>query len=190
MKTIIGFISLFLISSPVFSQDNKYPIRKLCIEPAIGLRLSSAFGLIDIQVSGLLQYQLKRSFSLASHTAVSFDINSFKAFKNVQVKRSITTFQKFGVGASLYTKWSSHTFFLMAGGKYFTYSASIDNPKLEDVTPTQFSTFAFDKGLLYNVKLGRGDSFFSGRIYAPLFDGKWVALENTSLEFGAGFKLR
>ncbi len=190
MKITTSFVILFFLSIAGFSQSNKYPIRKLSIEPAIGLRLSSAMGLIDIQVSGLVQYQLNKRFSLASHTAVSFDINSFKAFKNINVKNSMTTFQKFGIGTSLYTKRSSHTFFLMAGGKYFTYSASIDNPKLEDNVKTRISTFAFDKGLLYNLKLGRGNSYFSSRIYAPVFDRKWLILENTSLEFGAGFKIK
>jgi hypothetical protein len=190
MKTAASIFALFLLSFAGFSQDNKYPLRKLSIEPAIGLRLSAAFGLIDVQFSGLVQYQLNKRFSLASHTAISFDVNSFKAFKNINPKYSITTFQKFGIGTSVYTKHSSHTLFLMAGGKYFAYSASIDNPKLEDNVKSRFSTIAFDKGLLYNLKIGRGNPYFSGRIYAPVFDGKWIMLENTSLEFGAGFRLK
>jgi len=78
----------------------------------------------------------------------------------------------------------------MVGAKYFTYSASIDNPKLEDNINSRFTTLAFDKGLLYNLKIGRGNTYFSSRIYAPVFDEKWLMLENTTLEFGAGFKLK
>lgn len=190
MKENALIFAFFSVSFSGIAQTESYPFCKLSIEPAIGLRFSSAFGLVDFQFSGLVQYQIYERFSLASHTAISFDINSFKAFKNINVTRSITAFQKFGAGTSLYTKHSSHTFFLMAGAKFFTYSASIDNPKLEDNVKSQFNTIAFDKGLLYNLKIGRGNSYFSGRIYAPVFDGKWVALENASLELGAGFKIK
>lgn len=190
MKQYFMALVCMLISIEGFSQKKDYPIRKLSIEPALGSRLSSVFGLVDVQVSGLAQYQLNRRFHLASHTAVSFDLNCFEAFKNINVKYSITTFQKFGVGTSLYTKRSSHTLFLMAGGKHFTYSASMDNPKLEDNVNTKFATMAFDKGLLYNLKIGVGKIYFSGRIYAPVFDGKWMIIENTSLEFGVGFQIK
>ena len=190
MKKNALIFALIVVGFSGFAQTESYPFRKLCIEPAIGIRLSSAFGLLDFQFSGLVQYQIHERFSLASHTAVSFDINSFKAFKNINVARSITAFQRFGVGTSLYTKHSAHTFFLVVGGKYFTYSANIDNPKLEDNVKSQFNTIALDKGLLYNLKIGRENSYFSGRIYAPVFDGKWVALENASLELGTGFKLK
>jgi hypothetical protein len=190
MKKILLIISLLSISFWGISQTDRYPSRKLSIEPALGLRLSAAFGLVDIQLSSLVQYQLNRTFSVASHTAFSFDINSFKAFKNIDVNRSMTVFQKIGIGTSVYTKRSSHTFFLMAGGKYFTYSATMDNSRLEDNVKTRFNTLTFDKGLLYNLKIGRNNSYFSGRIYVPVFDGKWILVENTALELGAGFKLK
>ncbi len=168
----------------------KYPSRKLSIEPAIGLRLSSAFGLVDFQLSGLVQYQVNKRISLASHSAFSFDINSFAAFKNIKVKKSMTNFQRFGIGTSFYSNKGSHTFFFMAGVKDFKYSASINNPLLEDNVNSQFKTVAFDKGMLYNIKVGRGNPYFSGRVYAPVFDGKWIAIENASLELGAGFKIK
>jgi hypothetical protein len=184
---IFGFIVLYYSG---LSQTDKYPFRKLSIEPAIGLRLSSAFGLVDIQVSALVQYNLRKRLNLVSHSAVSFDINSFKAFKNIKVNHSITKFQKFGIGTSAFTKNTSHTLFLMMGFKDFYYSASIDNPKLEDNVSTKFNTFSLDKGIMYNLKIGKNDRYFSGRIYLPVFDGKWNAIENTSFEFGAGFKMK
>ncbi len=78
----------------------------------------------------------------------------------------------------------------MGGGKYFAYSGRVNNPKIEDSGQTKFNTFAFDKGLMYNLKVGRGTHYFSGRIYAPVFDGKWIAIENTAVELGAGFNLK
>ncbi len=190
MKLQITLFLIFVFCISLFGQEENYPKRKFTIEPAIGLRLSSAFGLIDVQAAGLIQYRLNNRFCLASHTAFSFDVNNFKAFKNIDTKYSITTFQKFGIGTTIYAKHSSHTLFVLAGGKYFTYAATIENPKLEDNVNTKFSTFAFDKGLMYNLKIGRGDAYFSSRIYAPIFDGKWVFIENASLEMGAGFQIK
>jgi hypothetical protein len=190
MKTTVKILFLLALNIKAMAQTDAYPTRKWTLEPAIGMRLSAAFGLVDIQVSCLSQYAINRRLSVASHTAFSFDLNTFKAFKNIDPKYSFTTFQKFGIGTALYTKRTSHSFFLLAGGKYFTYSGSIKNPKLEDRVQSKFNTFSFDKGLMYNLKIGRGSSYFSGRIYAPVFDGKWIALENAAAELGAGFHLK
>lgn len=184
---ILGLISLYF---NCLAQSEKFSFKKLSIEPAIGLRLSSAFGLVDVQVSGLVQYHLNKRFSLASHTAFSFDLNSFKAFKNINPKYSFTAFQKVGIGTSVFTKNSEHAMFLMTGAKYFAYSANIKNTALEDQKQTKFQTLAMDNGLLYNLKIGKNSPYFSGRVYVPVFDGKWNAVENAALEFGAGFKLR
>lgn len=186
-KYLIAFI---LLNIKCLAQDTRCQFRKFSIEPAIGLRLSSAFGLVDLQISGLAQWHLNKRFSLASHTAFSFDFNTFKAFKNINPKYSFTTFQKVGIGTSVFTKYSEHAFFLMGGAKYFTYSAKVNNPKLEDNKQTKFNTLAVDRGIIYNLKIGRNSPYFSGRVYLPVFDGKWNAVENTSFEFGAGFKLR
>lgn len=190
MKTALKILFLLALPLKMTAQTDPYPTRKWTLEPAIGMRLSAAFGLVDIQVSCLAQYTINRRLSLASHTAFSFDLNTFKAFKDIDPKYSFTTFQKFGIGTALYTKRASHSFFLMAGGKYFAYSGSIKNPKLEDKVQTKFNTFSFDKGLMYNLKIGRRSPYFSGRIYAPVFDGKWIAIENTAVELGAGFRLK
>jgi hypothetical protein len=191
MKILINICCFLAFAIQVTAQSDFYPTRKLTLEPAIGVRLASAFGLVDIQVSCLAQYNVNRHLSLASHTALSFDLNTFKAFKNNDQKYSVTTFQKFGVGTTLYTKRTAHAFFLMGGGKYFAYSGSVNNPKLEgEKVQTKFNTFAFDKGLLYNLKVGRASRYFSGRIYAPVFDGKWKMIENTAIELGAGFQLK
>ncbi len=185
---IIAFLCAF--GSAAMAQTDAFPSAKWRIEPAIGMRLSAAFGLVDIQVSGLVQYHLSRHISLASHTAFSFDLNTLKVFKNVDPKYSVTTFQKFGIGTSVYTKKTAHTLFLLGGGKYFAYSGSVKNPALEGSDPTKFNTFAFDKGLMYNLKVGRGRCCFSGRIYTPVFDGRWIAIEHTTVELGAGFRLK
>lgn len=190
MKSITTLLFLLAVNALVIAQTNSYPFRKLSVEPAIGMRLSAAFGLVDIQLSGLVQYNLNKHISLASHTAFSFDLNTFNAFKNIDQKYSVTTFQKFGIGATAYTKKTAHTVFLMGGAKYFAYSGSVDNPNIQDNGQTKFTTFAFDKGLMYNLKIGRGKRYFSGRVYAPVFDGKWIAIENTAIEVGLGFLLK
>jgi hypothetical protein len=190
MKKIIQILFLLAFITPAMAQKSPYPTRKWALEPAVGTRLSTAFGLVDIQVSGLTQFTISKRLSVASHTAFSFDLNRFEAFKNIDPKYSITVFQKFGIGTALYTKRTSHALFLMAGGKYFTYSGSINNPKLEDNVQSKFDTFSFDKGLMYNLKIGRGNPYFSGRIYAPVFDGKWIAIENAAVELGVGFQLK
>ncbi len=190
LTKIFIFFLIFSVSRTLMAQKETYPLRKLSIEPAIGMRLSAAFGLVDIQISGLVQYNVTRHISLASHTAFSYDLNTFKAFKNIDKKYSITAFQKFGIGTTVYTKKTAHTLFLMGGGKYFMYAGSIKNPKLEDNVQSKFNTFSFDKGLMYNLKVGRKTHYFSGRIYAPVFDGKWVAIENATVEMGAGFRLK
>ncbi len=190
MRRFIIIAFFYAFGDPLMAQSDAFPLAKWRIEPAIGIRFSAAFGLVDIQLSGLVQYQIKRNISLASHTAVSFDLNRFEAFKNIDPKYSVTTFQKFGVGASTYTKKTAHTLFFLYGGKYFTYSGSVKNPALEGGASTKFNTFAFDRGLMYNLKIGRDKHCFSGRIYAPVFDGKWVAIENAAIELGAGFRLK
>lgn len=190
MKITIKILFLLAMNIKAAAQTDTYPVRKWTLEPAIGMRISAAFGLVDIQVSCLTQYNISKRLSLASHTAFSFDLNTFKAFKNIDQKYSVTTFQKLGIGTSVYTKKTAHSLFLMGGGKYFTYSGSIKNPKLEDNIQSKFKTFSFDKGLMYNLKIGRANHYFSGRIYAPVFDGKWVAIENAAVELGAGFQLK
>ena len=190
MKTSLKILFFLVISINALAQTDSYPIRKWTLEPAVGMRISAAFGLVDIQVSCLTQYNISKRLTLASHTAFSFDLNTFKAFKNIDQKYSVTTFQKLGIGTSVYTKKTAHSLFLMGGGKYFTYSGSIKNPKLEDNVQSKFKTFSFDKGLMYNLKIGRANHYFSGRIYAPVFDGKWVAIENAAVELGAGFQLK
>jgi hypothetical protein len=190
MKKNLIIISFIFLNIKCLAQENKRLFNKLSIEPAIGLRLSSAFGLVDVQLSGLVQYHVNKRFSLASHNAFSFDLHTFKAFKNINPKYSFTAFQKFGIGMSAFAKHSEHTFFMMAGAKFFTYSANINNSKLEDNKQTKFHTIALDRGVLYNLKIGRKSPYFSGRIYLPFFDGKWNAIENSAFEFGAGFKLK
>ncbi len=190
MRKIILITSFICLCLFGWAQNEPHPLRRLCIEPAIGLRLGAAFGPLDVQASVLVQQQLNRRFSLVSHTAVSFDINNYQAFQNINVKRSVTSFQKVGIGASVHNNRSSHALFLIAGGKHFSYSASVDNPSLEDTVKTNFNTFAWDSGLLYNLKIGRRNTYFSGRIYAPIFDGKWNLLENASTELGFGVKIK
>ncbi|NJN34477.1 MAG: hypothetical protein HC817_09715 [Saprospiraceae bacterium] len=93
--------------------------------------------------------------------------------------------------ARLFTqKKTAHTLFLMGGGKYFMYLGRVNNPQIQDALQTKFNTFSFDKGLMYNLKIGRGNHYFSGRIYTPVFDGKWIAIENATVELGAGFQLK
>ncbi|NJN34478.1 MAG: hypothetical protein HC817_09720 [Saprospiraceae bacterium] len=72
MKTALKVLFLLVINNAVLAQADTYPFRKFSIEPAIGMRVSAAFGLVDIQISGLVQYNITKHLSLASHTTFSF----------------------------------------------------------------------------------------------------------------------
>jgi hypothetical protein len=204
MKTIHNISICFLILSlPVSAAQNdsagrvkiKYPVRRLTIEPAIGINPMPSS---DLLISNLVQWNVKKRLSLLAHTYYSFndaflgDVNYIKTNYNYSIS------QKFGIGTSLYLKNSSHTFSILAGIKYDAFKETLENPEFKKVSAS-LSSLSPDVGLMYSLKIGKKKYFFSYRMYIPLYpypfessdiltiDGNMASI---SLEFGFGIRLK
>jgi hypothetical protein len=204
MKTLLYISTSFLIlslSATAAQNDStgrvkiKYPVRRLTIEPAVGINpMPSA----DLLISNLVQWNLKKRLSLVAHTYYSFndaflgDVNYIKTNYNYSIS------QKFGIGTSLYLKNSSHTFSLLAGIKYDAFKETLENPEFEKVSAS-LSSFGPDVGLMYSLKIGKKKYFFSYRMYIPLYPYPFESsdilaidgnIASISLEFGFGIRLK
>ena len=201
MKTIIylsiffSFLNLFASAQNVDSEiaRNGNPVRRITIEPAIGLEPMS-----DLIFSTLVQFNLKKRLSIVSYTSYSFNNAMQRDFNYIKTNYNYTLSQKFGVGTSLYTKHSSHTFSLMAGVRYDTYKETLENPDFEEVSAS-VSSVSPDLGLLYNLKIGKKKYFFSYRMYIPMYPYPLISSDiwslsdnmvNLSFEFGLGIRLK
>lgn len=201
MKSIINLsIAFLLLTLTVSAQTDSsagikenYPLRRLTIEPAIGME-----PMADLIISNLVQLNLKKRINFISYTSYAFnnalqgDINYIKTDYNYSLS------QKFGVGTSFYAKHSSHTFSLIAGVRYDAYKETLDNPDFEKFSASE-SSLSPDAGLLYNLKVGKKKHFFSYRMYIPLYPYPFKTLDiwslsdnmaNLSFEFGVGIRLK
>jgi hypothetical protein len=172
-----------------------YPVRKLTIEPGVGIHTN--FG-TDFLITNLVQWNPYKRLSVASHS--SFNINNItqRDFNNVKTDYNYSINQKFEAGTTLYCKKSSHTFFLMVGIKYTAYQETLDNPNFNKVSAS-ISSLSPDYGLMYSMKRGWKKYFFTYRMYLPLYpwplkstdinysDGN---MNNIALEFGVGIKIK
>jgi hypothetical protein len=203
MKTIIFLtISFLLLNHSASAQlnssdegDYKYPVRILTIEPAIGMETSQMFDLI---LSNLVQWNIKKRLGIVSYTSYSYNNAMDRDFNFIKTNYNYSLSQKFGIGTSLYTKHSSHTFSFMAGIRYDAYKETLENPDFEEVSAS-VSSVSPDVGLLYNIKVGKKKYFFSYRMYIPLYPYPFQSsdilstdgnIANLSLEFGLGIMLR
>lgn len=201
IKCVFFLISLFTCTL-VFAQkdisvvtNNHSPVRQLTIEPGIGIHTN--FG-TDLLLTNLIQWNPKKRLSLASHT--SFNINNItqRNFNGIKTDYNFSINQKFGVGTTLYTKKSSHSFLLMVGAKYTTYKETIDDERFNKVSAA-INAFSPDYGLMYSLKKGWKKCFFTYRMYVPLypfptkgFDAFYLDgnMNNIALEFGIGIKIK
>lgn len=170
-------------------------VRLLTIEPGIGIHTN--FG-VDILLSNLVQWNPYKRLSFASYS--SFNVNNItqRNFNHIRTNYNYSINQKIGVGASLYSKRTSHTFLLMAGAKYTSYKETLDSDDFEK-TGVAIDALSPDYGLMYSLKWGRKKYFFTVRTYLPLYpwptkgsnplylDGN---MNNISLELGVGVKIR
>jgi len=201
MKTIVYlsiFFSFLTLSASAQNIDSEIarksiPVRRITIEPAIGLEPMS-----DLIISNLVQLNIKKRLSIVSYTSYSYNNAMQRDFSYIKTNYNYTLSQKFGVGTSLYTKHSSHTFSLMSGIRYDAYKETLENPDFEKVSAS-VSSLSPDLGLLYNLKIGRKKYFFSYRMYIPLYPYPIISsdiwslndnLVNLSLEFGLGIRLK
>ena len=201
MKTIVYisiFFSFLTLSGSAQNVDsekarNSIPLRKITIEPAIGLEPMS-----DLIISNLVQLNIRKRLSIVSYTSYSYNNAMQRDFNYIKTNYNYTLSQKFGLGTSLYTKHSSNTFSLMAGIRYDAFKETLENPDFEKVSAS-VSSFSPDLGLLYNLKIGKKKYFFSYRMFIPLYPYPLISsdiwslndnMANLSLEFGLGIRLK
>ncbi|MEO6136871.1 MAG: hypothetical protein ABIP35_17080 [Ginsengibacter sp.] len=204
MKLIkyITFFLLVLNSMSVFAQaefvpksGKNFPMRLLTIEPGIGL---NPMPISDLVVSNVLQWNISKRFSAISYTSYAYNNVFLRKFNFITTDYNYSLNQKFGVGVSIYSKHSMHTFSLLAGIKYDSYQETLDNPDIEKVSMS-VKSLSPDAGLMYNLKKGRKKYFFSFRMYIPLYpypianSSEWSLdgnMANVTLEFGVGIRLK
>jgi len=192
-----------LVSTQVFAQKvletttSKHTpvIRQLTIEPGIGIHTN--FG-VDLLLTNLIQWNPYKRLSVASHS--SFNVNNItqRNFNHIKTNYNYSINQKFGVGTSLYSKRSAHTFLLMVGAKYTRFKETLDSDDFEK-TDVALDALSPDYGLMYSLKRGWKKYFFTVRTYLPLYpwptkgsntlylDGN---MNNISLELGIGMQIR
>ena len=171
-----------------------YPVRKLTIEPAIGINL---WPMSDMLISNLVQWNLNKRLSILSFSSISFNNAFLREFNYIKTNYNYSVSQKFGIGFSLYTENTSHVFSLLAGIKYDAFKETLENPDFDNVSAS-VNSVSPDFGLLYNLKVGRRNFFYNFRTYIPLYPYPskgldiWAIqgnLANLSLEFGVGICL-
>lgn len=175
--------------------NNTSLVRKVTIEPAIGL---NPYPTSDLVFSNLVQWNVKKHLSLVSHTSYAYNNVFLRVNNYVNTDYNYSLSQKFGVGTSLYSKRSSHTFSFIAGIKYDSFKETLKNPEFEQVSAGE-SFISPDAGLMYSLKVGRNKYFFSFRTYIPLYPYPLKSsdvysmdsnMANLSLEFGFGIRLK
>jgi hypothetical protein len=170
-------------------QDDRIPLSRLTIEPAIGTRLLSLIGDRDIRVANLLQFNYTKKLSFIAHTGFSSDF-SRNWVPDVKQNYSFTLTQKFGLGTSFNTRRATNAFFILGGLSYQSYSGTLNNSRLPENTTTKINSIYPDYGVMYNLKSGRKKYYLSSRLYLPLTDGLYGIIENANVEFGIGFRLK
>ena len=202
MKNLIYIsISFLLLTISASAQndstviaDNSFPLPILTIEPAIGMEASD---MGDFIVSNLIQWNIKKRFSIVSYTSYSYN-TLLRDFNFIKTDYNYSLSQKFGIGTSLYTKHSSHTFSFLAGIRYVAFKETLQNPDFETVS-VSVSSLDPDVGLMYNLKIGKKKYFFSFRTYIPLYPYPFKSTDvwtldgnmaNLSFEFGLGIRLK
>lgn len=196
-------LSTLLVSAKGFAQKvpatiTKKPapvVRLLTIEPGVGVHTN--FG-VDLLFTNLIQWNPYKRVSVASHS--SFNVNNInkRNFNHIKTNYNYSVNQKFGVGTSLYSKKSTHTFLLMVGANFTSYKETLDRDDFEK-TGAAIDALSPDYGLMYSLKWGREKCYFTVRTYLPLYpwpvkgsntlylDGN---INNISLELGIGVKIR
>ena len=90
MKTIsyliISFLFLSLTTSAAQKESNEktfksYPVRKLTIEPAIGL---NPYPMSDLVISNLMQYNIKKRLSVTMHSSYTYNNAFLREFNHIR----------------------------------------------------------------------------------------------------------
>ncbi len=175
--------------------DKHHTVRSFTIDPAIGFHTN--FG-SDFLLSTLVQWNPLKYLSLASHSSFAFNNIFQRDFNGVKTNYNYSILQKFGAGTTLYSRKSSNTFLLMAGMKYTSFKETMKNPDNQPIKAA-INSFSPDYGLMYALRKGVKNRFFTFRMYVPLYpwpmkgsdisyaDGN---LNNIALELGVGLKIK
>ena len=186
-----------LVYTTAFSQNKISTAveRQLTIEPGVGIHTN--FG-TDLLITNLVQWNPTKRFGLAAHTSYNFNNILKRDFSNVKTDYNYSINQKFGAGASFYSKKSSHTLLLMVGFKYIAFKETLYHPDLDKVS-ISVNGFSPDYGFMYSYKMGLRKYFFTFRTYIPLYP--WPVKgsnidyidsnrDNIALEFGVGKRIK
>ena len=195
-------IALLLLSGNVKAQSEssetasrKYPVRKLTVQPGIGIH---PYPFTDVIVSNLIQWNINKRLSMISHSAYIFNDVNMRNFNFIKTNYNYSLNQKIGIGTSFYGKHLSHSFFIAGGVKYDAFSQTLENPDYEKVT-VSVHALSPDFGLLYNLKAGKKKYFYSFSIYIPAYPYPLKGLDinftdsnlnNISVEMGVGIRIK
>lgn len=167
----------------------KHPDEKITVEPGIGTRLASIMGSPNVQLSNLLQYRVSKRFSVAAQTGFYHNFPN-RRIADVKQNHSFSIFQRVGIGFALNKRRSSSAILLLAGYKYDTYSGTLVNERLNESITTRSKSATPDYGIMYNLRMGEKKYFVSSRIYVPLKAGPYGMVEGSTLDLGAGLRIR
>lgn len=170
-------------------------VRKLTIEPGVGIHTN--FG-TDFLLSNLVQWNPNQRLAFASHSSYSINNVTQRNFNHIRTTYNYSLNQKFGAGTTVYSKKFSHTFMFMVGVKYTAFQETLNNPNFNTVN-SSVSASSADYGMMYSLKRGWKNYFFTGRFYIPLHP--WITkgahlenvqgtLRDVALEFGVGIKIK
>ncbi len=201
IKLLTAFFIFFNLSAASTPKDStqiklkNYHLHQLTFEPAIGL---NPWPIFDLVISNVSQWNFKKRAGIVSYTSYSANSAFLREFNHIKTNYNFSVSEKIGIGTSLYTRHSSHTFSLLAGIKYNAFKETLENPEFDNVTAS-VKTVSPDFSLMYNVKVGNKKVFFCYRMIIPLYpypfrsasinaiDGN---LANVSLEFRVGIRLK
>lgn len=174
---------------------HNYPVRKLTVEPAIGV---NPYPNSDLLLTNLVQWNSNKRLALVAYTSFAFNNAFERSSGHLRSDHNHTLSQKFGIGTSRYCKRAVHSIALLAGVRYDAFQETWVDAEHGDVTAS-VKTTAPDVGLMYNVKVGRQMHYFSFRTYVPLYPFPMKTLDPwsldanlaaISLEFGVGIRLK
>lgn len=177
------------------TDDIDYPVRKLTIEPGIGVNL---YPMPDMLLSVLVQWNINNHWSILSLSSYLHNNAFQREFNYIKTNYNYALSQKFGIGYCLSTENTMHVVSFIAGLKYEAFKETLENPEFESVSAS-INTVNPDLGLMYNLKIGRGEYFYNFRMYIPIYPYPTKSLDiwtidsnlsNISLEFGVGFWLK
>ncbi|MBL7923467.1 MAG: hypothetical protein JNL88_04635 [Bacteroidia bacterium] len=203
MKKIINLSFMFLLFHAAASgqpdstriSGKTYPLSRWTLEPGIGLK---PYPVSDFLVSNVLQWNIRKKFSLVSYTSYAYNNAFLRRFNYIKTDYNFSLTQKLGIGTSFYSKAASHTFSLLGGIQYDSYKETLEHPDFEKVS-FGLSSVRPDIGLMYNLKVGKKKYFFSYRMYLPLYPYPFLTsdinavdgnMANISLELGLGIRLK